>query len=154
AHHRGEISGMMMILHDSEDVDAFCEKYQSSLPHMLSLEPAEMVRSGFDQRIVTSRFGVVIASVLTFMSAAFIAVTAMTTSVIERQREMAMLRSIGGARGQLFRSQLLVGAMLGAIGAAIGIPLGIALAGSLAWWFSEALPSGLQMHSGGMALAL
>lgn len=153
AHHQGEVSGMMVILHERENVEAFCEKYQSQLPPMLALEPAEMVRSGFDQRIVTSRFGVVIASVLTFMSAAFIAVTAMTTSVIERQREMAMVRSIGAGRGQLFASQLFVGVILGALGAAIGIPFGLALASSLTWWFSEALPSGLRVHSGGIGLA-
>lgn len=153
AHHRGEVSSMWLILEEGADVEAFCEQHQRDLPHMLVLEPAEMVRSGFDQRIVTSRFGVLIASVLTFMSAAFIAVTAMTTSVIERQREMALVRSIGAARGQLFASQMLVGVILGALGANVGIPLGIALAGALVWWFQDALQTGVAIHTGGIMLA-
>lgn len=152
SYHRGEISSMWLILDEGVDVEAFCERYGEQLPPMLALEPAEMVRSGFDQRIVTARFGVVIASMLTFMSAAFIAVTAMTTSVIERQREMALVRSIGASRGQLFASQLLVGLIFGAVGAGIGIPLGMGLAGVLTWWFQDALQTGLAVHGGGIVL--
>lgn len=153
AHHRGEISSMMMLVHDGVDVDAFCAAYQDRMPRAVVLEPAEMVRSGFDRRIQSSRLGVLIASVLTFMSAAFIAVTAMTTSVTERQREMAMVRSIGASRTQLFMAQMFVGLIVGACGGLIGIPLGLGLAGALAWWFAEALGTGLAVHGGGIALA-
>ncbi len=153
AHHRGEITSMMILVNEGVDVEAFCEKYGDRMPRAVALEPAEMVRSGFDRRIRSSRLGVLIASVLTFMSAAFIAVTAMTTSVTERQREMAMVRSVGASRGQLFASQMLVGVIVGLAGAAIGIPLGLALSGTLAWWFADALGTGLAIHGGGLMLA-
>jgi len=150
---RGQISSIMLMVHEGVDVQAFCDAYQDRMPRALSLEPAEMVRAGFDRRIQSSRFAVIVASMLTFMSAAFIAVTAMTTSVTERQREMAMVRSIGATRSQLFSSQLIVGLVLGVLGALIGIPLGIMLASGIAWWYQEEMQIGLVLNANGIMLA-
>lgn len=151
--HHQQMTSIMIALREGEDVRAFCDRYAPSLPGVLALEPAEMVRSGFDRRIEASRFGVIITSILVFISAAFIIVTAMTTSVIERQREMALARSIGASRGQLFGAQLTVGAVMASLGAAVGVPLGIALTASLVWWFREHLHAGLVMSGQGLLLA-
>src|SRR5262249_58128058 len=82
----------------------------------------ERVTSGLEKNIASSQLGMVLATVMAFMSAAFIITTGLTTSVTERQRELAILRCIGGTRAQLARMQVLIGALLGAAGAAACVP--------------------------------
>lgn len=147
------IESLHLILEEGIDVAAFCAERQAELPEPLLLEPAELVRTGFDRRARGSRIGLVVATALVFLCAGFIIVTGLTTGVTERRRELAMLRAIGAARSQLFAAQMLVGAVFAAAGAVFGIPLGIALAAMLAWCFRAFVPAGLVVHGQGVALA-
>src|SRR5262245_9400600 len=153
ADRHGQLTSIWIILKKGQDKEAFCAHHQAEIPEVLVLEPAEMVRTGFDRQVLASQFGFTIASVLTFICASFIIVTALTTSVTERQREMAVTRCIGASRPQLFSSQLLAGMMMSGAGAVIGIPLGIGLAWLLVWHFSDLLPTGLRIHPLGIELA-
>lgn len=147
-----QLSMIAITLEDGIDVSAFCSRHAEAIPEPLMLEPAEMAKTGFRQRVFASRIGLLFASVLTFMSAAFIIVTGMTTAVTERQREIAILRCIGGSRRQLFAAQLWVGLIIGTLGAAIGIPLGLGLSAALLWWFSDIVPIALQPSTFGIQL--
>ena len=149
----GQLTSMSIMVKDGVDVEDFCRRHQPQLPQILALEPAEMVSSGFDRQVDASRLGFIVASTITFICASFIIVTALTTSITERQREMAVTRCIGASRGQLFGSQLIAGLTLSAAGAILGIPLGIALTGILIWRFQEFLPAGLHVHPLGLQLA-
>jgi putative ABC transport system permease protein len=153
ADRQGDLTSIVIILKEGVNVAEFCARHQSELPEILALEPAELVRSGYDRQIVASRLGFIIASILTFISASFIIVTALTTSVTERQREMAVTRCIGASRPQLFISQIAAGLMIAVCGAIIGIPLGIGLTALLATYFAEYLPAGLRIHPLGIQLA-
>jgi len=152
--HPGQLTSIQIILHDEEDVEAFCRRHEDQIPQTLSLEPAEMVRTGFNRRIRGSEVGLRIGTVLTFMSAAFIIVTGMTTGITERQREMALLRCLGAYPGHLFHTQLILGLLFGALGAIVGIPLGLGLAQLLVASFDEFLVAGLTIHRAGIVLAL
>jgi putative ABC transport system permease protein len=149
-----QLTSIWIILHEGSDVGAFCAQHQHELPPQLVLEPSEMVRSGFDRQLVANQFGLTIASMLTFMSAAFIIVTALTTSVTERQRELAVVRCIGGSRSQIFGSQLIAGIVISVLGAILGIPLGIGLTQLLVWNFSDFLSEGVHVHELGIRLAM
>ncbi|MHC5004488.1 MAG: ABC transporter permease [Planctomycetota bacterium] len=150
----GEINGIMILVHEGVDVEAFCTTYAERVPGYLSLEPALKLRSGFDRRLKASRLGMVIGAVLTFMSAAFIIVTGMTTAVTERQREMAVLRCVGAERRQLFAAQILFGGLIGAMGATAGVPLGLAVARLLAWIYREELGGDFHIVPLGVVLAI
>lgn len=150
----GQLTSIHIILRPDEDVEAFCTRHLADVPQTLALEPAEMVRTGFNKRVKASRIGLIIASVLTFMSAAIIIVIGLTTSFTERQREMALLRCLGAKRVHLFASQLMVGLLFGVIGAVIGIPLGIGLTRLLVWFYADYLPAGLAVSRLGLTLAL
>lgn len=126
--------------------------HRGEMPKGLLLETTEKITSGLDKNIQSSQLGMVLATVMAFMSAAFIITTGLTTSVTERQRELAILRCIGGTRGQLARTQLLVGVILGALGAIVGVPLGIGVGFALAWVFRDQLPTGLVVPGYGVAL--
>jgi putative ABC transport system permease protein len=149
-----QLTSIWIILNEGHDVAEFCARHQAELPSQLVLEPSEMVRSGFDRQLLANQFGLTIASMLTFMSAAFIIVTALTTSVTERQRELAVVRCIGGSRRQIFGSQLLAGIVISTLGAIFGIPLGIGLTQLLVWNFAEFLSEGLRIHALGLRLAV
>jgi ABC-type antimicrobial peptide transport system permease subunit len=132
--------------------DALVAAHRAEMPRGLLLETTERVTSGLDRNIQSSQLGMVLAAVMAFMSAAFIITTGLTTNVGERQRELAILRCIGGSREQLARTQLLVGIVLGTLGAIAGLPLGVLVARVLAGIFREELPTGLAVPWYAMAL--
>jgi putative ABC transport system permease protein len=88
------------------------------------------------------------------MCAAFIITTGLMTAVTERQRELAILRCIGALRGQLARTQLVIGLVIGALGALVGVPLGVGIALLLAWVFRTELPAGPVIPPGALALGV
>jgi putative ABC transport system permease protein len=56
---------------------------------------------------------------------------ALTLTVAQRSRELALLRAAGASRGQVLRSVLLEGAIVGAVGSAAGVGVGVGLAHAL-----------------------
>ncbi|HXW35221.1 MAG TPA: ABC transporter permease, partial [Acidimicrobiales bacterium] len=72
-------------------------------------------------------FLLVFAAVALFVGA-FIIFNTFSMLVAQRQREMAMLRSLGASRGQLVTSVLLEAGAVGAVAATIGIGVGLLIA--------------------------
>ncbi|TVQ63047.1 MAG: ABC transporter permease [Phycisphaerales bacterium] len=136
-----------------EGVDAKSVEPPAALPAHLAVQPTERVLSGLERNIQSSRVTFVIASALACIASTFIILTGMTTNLVERRRELAIVRAIGGTRGQLARSQLLVGAIVGVAGAVLGTPLGAALAWLLATIYADRLPAGFHLSPFGLGLA-
>ena len=136
------------------DVPAFVEARAPEVPEFLSLEAADLVKSGFDRRVRGGELTTLVVSVMTFLGAGFIIVTGLTTGVSERQRELAVLRSVGATRGQVFRSQILLGLWLGVIGGLGGIPFGLALTRVVAEVYADKLPDGMLIDWPGIVRAL
>ncbi|MFN0134408.1 MAG: FtsX-like permease family protein [Phycisphaerales bacterium] len=125
-----------------------------SMPAGLILQTTEKVTSGLTKNLQANQLGMVLGTVMAFMSAAFIITTGLTTNVAERQRELAMVRCIGGTRRQLAVTQLWCGIIVGLVGAAVGVPLGIGFAFLLAAYFADQLPTGLAMSWLGVGLSI
>lgn len=147
------LSEVAIAVDPSQTPDQFVAANKSRLPTGVLLQTTERVTSGLDKNMQSNQLGMVLATVMAFLSASFIILTGLTTNIAERQRELGMLRCIGGTRAQLGRSQLVIGTILGLLGAAAGIPLGIAIAALLARVFREELPTGLSIPWWGAALA-
>src|SRR5438445_5236675 len=64
---------------------------------------------------------------LALLAAAFVAGSAVGTSVAARRREIGLLRCVGAVRRQVLRLVLSEALALGAVGAAAGVPLGVEL---------------------------
>ena len=150
----GRLTSIYIIVDEDVDVPAMCAARAEEVPTEASLEPAEMIRTGFDRRLRGSQIGLIVGSVTAFLSAGFIIVTGMTTGVTERQRELALLRAIGATRTQIFFSQIGLGGVFGGLGALIGAPLGVAFAGVLVFLYREFLAEGLSIHWPGFWLAV
>jgi len=65
--------------------------------------------------------------IVVMLVAALGVVMALLISVLQRKRELGLLRAVGAARGQVIRSVLAEAALMGAIGTVIGLGLGVAL---------------------------
>ncbi len=151
---RGQISQIDIVLEDGVDPQAFSEAHQRELPEGLILQTTERITSGLTTNIRSSQLGFILASVLAFLSAAFIILTGMNTDIARRQRELAILRCIGAHRVQILRTQLVQGSLVGLGGAVVGVPVGVLGAGLLAARFQDQLPSGLVVEGWSLALAM
>ncbi|MBL8762904.1 MAG: ABC transporter permease [Phycisphaerae bacterium] len=132
---------------------AVVERYKGTVPKGIAVQATERVTSGLYKNMQSNQVGLAIAAVLSFLSAAFIIMTGLTTDVTERQRELSVLRCIGAERGQLAESQLAHGLIVGGLGASAGVPLGMAMGLVLVLLFPEQLPGGLSVSTLGVTLA-
>jgi putative ABC transport system permease protein len=156
----GRISGypdrireIAMDLRPGADAMAIADARSDDLPDGVVVEPTELVTSGIDRSLRSSRVGFTLVSILSFIAAGFIILSGMTTSVLEKQRELAVIRCIGGTSWQLAQSQLAVGAIIGGVGGLIGAPIGVGLSAIGAAVFSTQLPAGLQVSEFGLTMA-
>jgi putative ABC transport system permease protein len=69
----------------------------------------------------------------------FLIFNSFNMTVLQRMRELGMLRTLGATRGMLTRSVLTEAALLGLVGAALGVGLGMLLALGLIWLMREVL---------------
>ncbi len=136
-----------------QDPTDVADEIGQNLPDGLQAEPTELITTGIESNLKANRLSYSIASILAFVAAAFIVLTGMTTSVLERRRELAIMRCVGARRTQLAGAQIGVGAFLGAAGAALGIPFGVLLAYFLTLIFPDRLPAGLHISTWGLIFA-
>jgi putative ABC transport system permease protein len=73
-------------------------------------------------------YGIALAQQVAVMFVAGLgAVTALLISVLQRQRELGLLRALGASRGQLLRSVLAEALLMGVLGTLIGLAVGVPL---------------------------
>ncbi|MEC9372270.1 MAG: ABC transporter permease, partial [Planctomycetota bacterium] len=144
---------LSIALNPGVDPVAFAQRRAADLPASLTIEPTERITSGIERSVRSSRIGFLLLSVFAFIAASFIILTGLTTSVLEKQRELAIVRCIGGAPSQIATSQLLIGAIIGALGALGGLPLGVFIAFVASIVFEKQLSAGLHVSALGLAVA-
>jgi putative ABC transport system permease protein len=88
----------------------------------------------FDQTFAVTGILKVIALLVAIVGI-FLALTAL---VIEREREIGLLRAVGASRGQVTRMLLGEAALLGAVASSLGLASGISLAMVLTWVVNKA----------------
>lgn len=150
----GRASTIEIILDESVDPSAFCDAHADDLPSGLLIRTTERSASSLAKNVQSSNIGMIFAAALTFLAASFIILTGLTTGVLERQRELAILRCIGASKVQIAMSQLTVGIVIGGIGALVGTPLGIGIAYAASVVFEENLPAGLKLSALGLTLSI
>ncbi len=151
--YRGRVHEITVQVPDGADVEALATAWTALMPQGIVVQPTERFTSGIGNTIRANNFGFVLASTLAYISAAFIVLTGLTTNLLERQRELAVMRCIGAGRATLAGAQLMVGLLVGTIGAALGLPLGVALAWLMTEFFPHRLPAGLHATVFGLAVA-
>ena len=148
----GTVTQIRIVLAEGEDPFEVADRLSERMPRGVQVEPTERITTGIRDNVRANTFFFRIASALAFIAAGFIVLTGLTTSVLERQKELAIMRCVGAGRIQLAGAQFGVGAFIGLAGAALGVPLGVALAWALAALFPERLPAGLHISWNGLVV--
>jgi|GEM_PF-193483 len=136
----GRAAQIDIVLRENVDPELFVERYKAQVRNGTMLQTTEKVSSGLNQNLKTNQVAFAVLTMMSVLGAGFITMTGMSTAVTERQREMAMLRCVGGSRWLLARIQLTYGLLVGLGGAVVGVPLGVAMARTLFYVFSDRLP--------------
>ncbi len=139
----GQLSQVDLVLRPGVGAAAFVSEHAAKLPPSLSIQTAEKITSGLDRNLQANQLAFLLGTLMACIAAGFIITTGMSTGVVERQRELAILRCIGATPWQLGFSQLLQGLFVGLGGAAIGVPLGASLASVMVIHFQERLQAPL-----------
>lgn len=142
-----------IVVRDGVDAARLAELAKSRVPGGLLVQTTAKITSGLSKNMQANQLGFALASIMAFLAASFIVTTGITTGVTEKQRELAVIRCIGGTRAQLAWSQVFVGIIVGASGAIIGVPLGIFAAWALVTVFRDVLPSGFSFSWTGVLLS-
>ena len=90
------------------------ESWQENNAQLVSALNAQSVSTGIIRAVVLAVVVLGIASVL-------------VVSVVQKQREIGILRAMGATRGQVLRLFLIQGAVVGAVGSAVGLLLAVLL---------------------------
>lgn len=151
----GRLTQIDMIVREGIDPDSAARARRAEVDAAgggLVLQTTAKVTSGVRTNMQSSQLGFVLATFMAFLSASFIILTGLTTSVTERQRELGILRCVGATRGQIAWAQLLSGALVGVLGAIAGVPLGAGIAAVMAAALRDRLGVGVQAPASAIAL--
>ena len=149
----GKLTEIEASLEATIDPTEFAATHRGEVPAGFVLETTARVTANVEKNLASSQLGLILATVLAFLTAAFIIFTGLTVDAAQQQRELAMLRCIGARRSQLAGSQLLVGTLIGLMGAAAGVPLGLGIAAGIVGVFREYVPQGAVVNTLGLILA-
>ncbi|MEM1422476.1 MAG: FtsX-like permease family protein, partial [Planctomycetota bacterium] len=149
----GSLHEVLVRVEEGADPRAVSEALGAVLPESLMARTSERVTSGINEMQNANKVTLLLTSILAYIASGFIVLTGMTTSVLERQRELAILRCLGASRLQLGFAQFVVGGALGGMGAVAGLPIGILLAWIVTVLFPDRLPAGLVVSAGGLSTA-
>ena len=122
-------------LADGADATAVTDALQRSLlsqPYVLS-SPRDL---GAAMRASTGDFAATTALIaaIALFAGAFLIFNTLSMTVVERVRELGLLRAAGATRGQLTSFILVQALAIGAVGAVVGVVLGALLAAAMAVW--------------------
>ncbi len=149
----GKLSEILLALEDERDADAVAARLGALLPESLSADQTTKITSGIAGAMRANRFFFLLVSVLAYIAAGFIVLTGLTTNMLERRRELAIMRCVGSDRRTIALAQLVVGGAVGVGGAVVGVPLGVLLGWLMSVVFPDRLPAGLVLSGSGLMIA-
>jgi len=138
----GRVTGIEVRLHDAYAVKKVAAWVRSTLPPGFVVRDwMEMNRSLFSALRV-ERITMFVILTLIVLVAAFGIVSVLTLSVVERRREIAVLKALGATSRRLMWIFVLQGLMVATVGTALGVTGGLALGANLdrlARWLQKAV---------------
>lgn len=141
----GRLSQIDILLKPGADPEALVQARRSEMGDRVLLQTTAKVTGGVTANMRANQLGFYLATTMAFLAAAFIITTGLSTGVIERQRQLAILRCIGSSRATLAWAQVLSGGLLGAAGAVIGVPLGLGVCAIILYAARDVIPTGLAL---------
>lgn len=133
----GQIDTVEVRLRPGVSPDVLESRHAHELPPEVAFHTSAMVRGRLKQVMDTARLTLMVTMVIVGLCAGFIILTSLTTAVVQRQRELAIIRCIGGSRGQVAMAQVLGGGLIALLGVLLGLPLGLLGAKAAVGWYRD-----------------
>ena len=121
---------------DPAAVEAELERTLTTEPYLLT-SPQD-VAAALRASTADVRATMALLAAISLFAAAFVILNTIAMTVVERVRELALLRAAGATRGQVGRVVVTQGLLLGALGSVLGIAAGAVLAAVAAAWLRTA----------------
>lgn len=150
----GRIEAIALRLKQGVDVPQFATTAAERLPDEAALQTPAATSARVTRSLKVAHLMYVMLTAAVFLSTAVIILTGLTTAVAEQQREIAMVRCIGGSRALAGASRLLSGLCVSGVGVLLGGPLGVAMAYGFYLGHAERLPTGFVLDRGATLLAM
>jgi lipoprotein-releasing system permease protein len=127
------ITSLSVALDDYRYAPEVKRRIQQALGPSYMVKTWEEERAGFLRAIALERsvMGVILFFII--IVAGFMILALLTTVVVEKTKDIGILKAIGATTGGILQIFLLNGLLMGLIGAAIGVVLGLSLAFKLNW---------------------
>lgn len=119
-----QYSSIQVIAANDKEVSVLTERINSQMPKGIKAEPPAGRTAVLEQTMHPTERGLSVAVVFVTLLAAFMVFNTFMMNVSERRRQMAIIRAVGGTRGQLFGILIRESLFLGIIGTIIGIFIG------------------------------
>ena len=134
----GKVSGIAVGAKDEAAVAGLKKTLNQDIGKGLHAEISSTRTSQVNQQFQGFRIALLFFAGTSLFVGAFLVFNALSMTVLERTRELGMLRALGSTRAMIARSVVVEAVILGVVGSAVGVLLGYAMARGLVYLFGKA----------------
>ncbi|HJQ29871.1 MAG TPA: ABC transporter permease [Rubrobacter sp.] len=135
---RGEISGIAVEAENGVSVPDLEKRLDKKLGEGLQVEQSETRTQEISGQLQGFRLALLFFAGTSLFVGAFLVFNALSMTILERTRELGMLRALGSTRGMIARSVIVEAMLLGVLGSVLGVLFGYGMAKGLVYLFGRA----------------
>jgi putative ABC transport system permease protein len=135
---RGQISGIAVEAEDGVSVSDLGERLDRGLGEGLQAEHSERRTQEISGQLQGFKIALLFFAGTSLFVGAFLVFNALSMTILERTRELGMLRALGSTRAMIARSVIVEAMLLGVIGSLLGVLFGYGMARGLVYLFGKA----------------
>jgi len=135
---KGKISGIAVEATSDGAVAGVRERLERNLGKGLQTERSETRTNEINSQFQGFAIALLFFAGTALFVGAFLVFNALSMTMLERTRELGMLRALGSTRGMIARSVIIEAALLGLLGSALGVIFGYGMARGLVYLFGQA----------------
>jgi putative ABC transport system permease protein len=135
---RGQISGIAVEAAEGVSISDLRNSLDKKLGEGLQVERSETRTRQVSGQLQGFKIALLFFAGTSLFVGAFLVFNALSMTVLERTRELGMLRALGSTRAMIARSVILEAMLLGALGSLLGVLFGYGMAKGLVYLFGKA----------------
>jgi len=135
---RGQISGIAVEAAEGVSVSDLRERLDKELGEGLQAERSEKRTQEISGQLQGFKIALLFFAGTSLFVGAFLVFNALSMTILERTRELGMLRALGSTRAMIARSVIVEAMLLGVLGSLLGVLFGYGMARGLVYLFGRA----------------
>lgn len=123
----GRLDRIDLALQPGVALDTMQEVLQTRLGPGVKVEPPSFRNAAVEKMLRSFQVNLTALSMIALFVGMFLIYNTLSSAVVERRKDIAILRAVGASRGAIAAVFLAEGLVVGAVGTLVGIPLGVVL---------------------------